>query len=1258
MESTPQGNTIRDSDPVVADQADGTGPGGPINASVANRINFVQLNCHKSCLAHSNISNIFNTLGIGTSNILKNHVALLQEPFCKSGKCPEIVNMKLFRGVADGRVRACIYVSNHLKAFTLNQFSDSDMVTISIDFGTERLLVTSLYMPFDRHEGPITPKLINLVKYANDGNLPLIVGTDANSHHRLWGSSDDNHRGELLFDFIMEENLDVLNIGTKPTFSAGGRNEVLDVTIVNESAKNRTNGWAVLDIESFSDHMPIKFELILNREPLIEKFFNVRKTQWDEFTQFLEENFDPAGIEDIDEKAEYLTNLIMEGFYNATPESRRNKHAKDKIWWSSDLKKQRKKTERLRRKMKRNRTEERVRDYQEAKREFGAMLRKRKNEKWHDFCRDMRSVEHTSKAMKFLKNSNIVNHCTLMDDKGNYAKDAQESLDILFNAHFEDSGNRSDEPSHQWSGGGFGDDAAEVSQEIFSLKRITSCFDSFKNFKSPGKDGIYPILIKKALPVLGDFVKSLYSECFEKSYVPVIWQVTKVVFIPKPGKPQYNSPKSFRPISLLSFLLKGFERLILWHLEEKYLNDDNLHRNLFAYRKGMSTETALHAVCHGLEKAKVDKDYAIAVFLDIDSAFSKATVGSMLAAAKDVIPDANVLNWLHYFLTNRNVELEWGGATKTADVARGCAQGGIISPLLWNLVMNKLLKDFHGRSPSMLFCYADDLALISKGKDLSTVKQSIQNDLLNLEQWARLNNLSFSASKTKSLMVTSKRDKNFEPLILNNEPIEWVESFKYLGVTIDKNLTFGEHLESVTKKAMYTLFHIKKLVGKDWGASPKVLKWTYEAMVVPVVTYGCLVWIKNISKVTYLKKLRRVQGLALRTILGAQRSTPLAAMEVVTNTLPLDLVLEEKAILSCNRLIKAGHWRRRAGELGLTNTAWLEGKVTNYHPHLGMCWDRGKHRIIEPMYGTLIQDRQDESHRVVTNENATVINCFTDGSKDEFGRTGASSFITCKTFRHYDRKFLGKSATVFQAELIGIKMAAEYLSERKVEGKTVLFNVDNQAAIKSLGNLANGNVLINEIKVLLNCLSRDNLVTVKWLPGHMGYMGNEVADRLAKLGTKTETLGCEPFVKVSVSQLETMTRNLIISKHSTRWKNLDSCKHTKRVFHELRPRESRWIMNQSRCKLNRIIGFVTGHGRLNYHQFRIGNAVTPLCRLCGEEEETGWHIMGECPAIARERFSFLGLCFHEEKVGGLVDFVSLKNLQKFLAWVEVHLETM
>ena len=204
--------------------------------------------------------------------------------------------------------------------------------------------------------------------------------------------------------------------------------------------------------------------------------------------------------------------------------------------------------------MKKHRTEERVEEYKEAKREFGRLLKSKNRGKWRDFCSEIEGVGQASKAMKILKNSDIINHCTLMDNSNCFAETAEQSLEILFNTHF-------DHLDHV--------DAAEpakgtpptvsdlwVRDEIFSIENIRACFNSFDNFKSPGKDRIYPILIKKAFPIVGDFLESIFLECYELWYVPKNWQTTKVVFIPKPGKPNYSNPKCFRPISLMSFSLK------------------------------------------------------------------------------------------------------------------------------------------------------------------------------------------------------------------------------------------------------------------------------------------------------------------------------------------------------------------------------------------------------------------------------------------------------------------------------------------------------------------------------------------------------------------------------------------------------------------------------------------------------------------------------------------------------------------------------
>ena len=102
---------------------------------------------------------------------------------------------------------------------------------------------------------------MKLVKFCKQSNLPLIVGMDSNAHSSMWGSSDDNKRGEDLEELILEQNLHVMNQGTENTFSIGDKGSVIDVTLANEKALEMwdLNDWAVSKSESFSDHRYITF---------------------------------------------------------------------------------------------------------------------------------------------------------------------------------------------------------------------------------------------------------------------------------------------------------------------------------------------------------------------------------------------------------------------------------------------------------------------------------------------------------------------------------------------------------------------------------------------------------------------------------------------------------------------------------------------------------------------------------------------------------------------------------------------------------------------------------------------------------------------------------------------------------------------------------------------------------------------------------------------------------------------------------------
>ena len=124
------------------------------------------------------------------------------------------------------------------------------------------------------------------------------------------------------------------------------------------------------------------------------------------------------------------------------------------------------------------------------------------------------------------------------------------------------------------------------------------------------------------LPIGGlKWLELNYKVSVSLGYVPRSWRKTNVIFIPKPGKDDYSKAKSFRPISLSSYVFKVIERVILQEIETKVLALRPLNKNQHAFRKGSSCDSALSSMVTDIEKAIFNNQYAMVAYLDISGAF-------------------------------------------------------------------------------------------------------------------------------------------------------------------------------------------------------------------------------------------------------------------------------------------------------------------------------------------------------------------------------------------------------------------------------------------------------------------------------------------------------------------------------------------------------------------------------------------------------------------------------------------------------------
>ncbi len=173
-------------------------------------------------------------------------------------------------GVIRPRAAVVIHKSLEPKCWELQNFTTPDQVAIKIRIDSKELILASSYMDIN---GPVLPpETTPLAKFALDNKLPLIMGSDTNSHHTIWGNRLCNERGEERLEFLSSLGLSWANKGATPTFlNTRGHNSIIDLTITNQTGGDLISNWHVSDLYSNSDHHYIMFDITVGpkQEPKI-----------------------------------------------------------------------------------------------------------------------------------------------------------------------------------------------------------------------------------------------------------------------------------------------------------------------------------------------------------------------------------------------------------------------------------------------------------------------------------------------------------------------------------------------------------------------------------------------------------------------------------------------------------------------------------------------------------------------------------------------------------------------------------------------------------------------------------------------------------------------------------------------------------------------------------------------------------------------------------------------------------------------------